>query len=120
MECKSKLINIRIASRKSDKQNSEIKKIMNLYDAQEEVIKIYKDYFTMIYNARYDATHRKRLKVLNLKQMLQRLPISLEQVKAGNTSANLLNEIFQIIYTLHQSKEITKKVYNNIMNLIKL
>ena len=52
--------------------------------------------------------------------MLQRLPISLEQVKAGNTSENLLNEIFQIIYTLYRSKEITKKVYNNIMNLIKL
>ena len=52
--------------------------------------------------------------------MLQRLPITLEQVKGGNTSENLLIEIRQIIYFLYQVKEITKKVYNNIMNSIKL
>ena len=42
--------------------------------------------------------------------MLQRLPIALAQVKAGNTSENLLNEIHQIIYSLYQAKETTKKV----------
>ena len=47
--------------------------------------------------------------------MLQRLPIALAQVKASNNSENLLNEIRQIIYSLYQSKEITKKVYNNLM-----
>ena len=47
--------------------------------------------------------------------MLQQLPIALAQVKAGNYSENLLNEIKQIIYSLYQSKEITKKVYNNLM-----
>ena len=47
--------------------------------------------------------------------MLQRLLIALAEVKAGNNSQNLLNEIIQIIYSLHQSKEITKKVYNNLM-----
>ena len=52
--------------------------------------------------------------------MLQRLPIALAKVKAGNTSENLLNEIKQIIYSLYQAKEITKKVHNNIMNSIKL
>ena len=52
--------------------------------------------------------------------MLQRLPIALAQVKAGNKSENLLNEIKQIMYSLHQAKEITKKVYNNIMNSIKV
>ena len=52
--------------------------------------------------------------------MLQRLPITLAQVKAGNTSENLLSEIRQIIYSLYQAKEITKKVFNNIMNSIKL
>ena len=49
--------------------------------------------------------------------MLQRLPIALAQGKAGNTSENLLNEI---IYSLYQEKEVTKQVYNNIMNSIKL
>ena len=58
------------------------------------------------------------LKILSPKQMLQRLPIPLAQVKAGNNSENLLNEIRQIVYSLYQSKEITKKVYNNIISSI--
>ena len=45
--------------------------------------------------------------------MFQRLPIALAQIKASNNSENLLNEIRQIVYSLYQSKEITKKVYNN-------
>ena len=45
--------------------------------------------------------------------MLQRLPIALGQVKACNNSEILLNEIKQIVYSLHQSKEIIKKVYVN-------
>ena len=52
--------------------------------------------------------------------MLQRLPIVLTQVKASNNSENLLNEIRQIVYSLYQSKEITKKVYNNIIKSIQL
>ena len=54
-----------------------------------------------------------KLKVLTPKQMLQRLPIALAQVKAGNNSESLLNEIRKIVYSLHQSKRIAKKVYNN-------
>ena len=54
-----------------------------------------------------------KLKVLTPKQMLQRLPIALSQVKAGNNS-----EIRQIVYSLYQSKQITKKVYNNIIKSI--
>ena len=52
--------------------------------------------------------------------MLQRLPLALAHVKAGNTSENLLNEIRKMIYSLHRAKEITKKVYNNIINSIKV
>ena len=52
--------------------------------------------------------------------MLQRLSIALAQAKAGNTSENLLNEIRQIIYSFYREKKVTKKVYNNIMNSIKL
>ena len=52
--------------------------------------------------------------------MLQRLPIALAQAKEGNTSENLINEIRQIIYSFYRAGEITKKVYNNIMNSIKL
>ena len=67
------------------------------------------------YSAKQNETKRKGLKMLTLKQMLQRLPIALAQVKAGNNSENLLNEIKQIVYSLYQSKETTKKVYNNLM-----
>ena len=52
--------------------------------------------------------------------MIQRLQIALAQVKAGDISENLLNEIRQIIYSLYQEKEIAKRVYNNVMNSIKL
>ena len=58
----------------------------------------------------------KDLKLITPKQMLQIIPIALAQVKAGNTCESLLNEIRQIIYFLYQAKEITKNVYNNIMN----
>ena len=58
------------------------------------------------------------LKILTPKQMLQRLPIALAQVKAGNNSESLLNEIRQIVYSLYQSKQITKKVYNNIIKSV--
>ena len=50
------------------------------------------------------------LRILTPKQMLQRLPIVLAQVKAGKTSENLLNEITQIIYSLYQAKEINKNI----------
>ena len=52
--------------------------------------------------------------------MFQKLPIALAQVKAWSNSQNLLNEIRQIVYSLYQSKEITKKVYNNIIKSIQL
>ena len=52
--------------------------------------------------------------------MLQRLPIALSQLKAGNNSENLLNEIFKTVLSRHESKEITKKVYHNMINSIQI
>ena len=51
--------------------------------------------------------------------MLWRLPIVLAQVKAGNSSESLLNELRQIVYSLYQSKQITKEVHNNITESIR-
>ena len=68
----------------------------------------------------YKIKHGKGLNILTLKQMFQRLPIALAQVKTGNNSESLLNEIGQIVYSLYQPKEITKKVYNNIIKSIKV
>ena len=60
------------------------------------------------------------LKVLTPNQMLKRLPIALAQIKAGNNSESLLNEIRQIVYSLYRSKKIIKNVYNNIIKSIKV
>ena len=49
---------------------------------------------------------------------LKILPIALAQVKAGNNSESFLNKIRQIVYSLYQSKQITKRVYNNIIKSI--
>ena len=68
----------------------------------------------MMSEAKYTATKGKGLKILIPKQMLQRLP----QVKAGKNSGSLLNEIRQIVYSLYQSKQIIRKVYNNLIKLI--
>ena len=80
-----------------------------------EVIDIVEE--ILLFNKQQDGSG---FKISTPKQMLQRLPIALAQVKAGNTSANLLNEIRRIICSLYWAKEITKKVYNEIMNSIKL
>ena len=68
----------------------------------------------------YKSKQGRGLQILTPKQMLQILPIALAQIKAGNNSKSLLNEIRQIVYSLYQSKEITKKVYNNIIKSIKV
>ena len=65
-------------------------------------------------------TKGKRLKTLTLKQKVQRLLIAIEQVNKGKTSENLLSKIRQIIYSLYQVKAITQKVYDNIMNSVKV
>ena len=72
------------------------------------------------YDSRNSKTDGKGLKILTPKQMLQRLPIALAQVKVGNNSESLLNEIRQIVYSLYQSKQITKKVYKNIIKSINI
>ena len=71
----------------------------------------------MMSEAKIKSTKGTGLKILTPKQMLQRLPIALAQVKAGNNSESLLNEIRQIYNSLCQSKQITKKVYSNIIKL---
>ena len=106
---------------RSEKQQNTKYNIENLYNSREEVIKMFNDYARNISRNIYDSKEEGTgLKILTPKQMLQRLPIALAQVKTGNNSQSLLNEIRQIVYSLYQSKEITKKVYNNILKSIKV
>ena len=78
------------------------------------------DYFSLVSEATFKANYGEGLNTLTTKQMLQRLPIALAQVKVGNTSKHLLNAIHEIVYSLYRAKEITKTLYNNEMNSLKV
>ena len=58
------------------------------------------------------------LRILTPDQMLGRLPITIAQLKAGNNSKKLLNEIRQLLYSLYRSKKLAKTIYNNLINAI--
>ena len=95
------------------KQNKEARvNIKNLYNARKPAIDFFDEYTSRASEARRQVKKETELKILIYKQMLQRLPIALARIKAGNNSGTLLNEIRQIVYSLYQSKEITKKIYN--------
>ena len=75
--------------------------MQNIFDLREKIIISFRDYSILLSEAKYKA---KGLKIITPTQILQRLPIALAQVKAGNTSENLLNEIKQIIYSFLPGK----------------
>ena len=58
------------------------------------------------------------LKILTPSQMLSRLPITLAQLKAGNNSEKLKNEIRQLLYSLYRSKKLTKQLYKSLVDII--
>ena len=91
-----------------------------LYKAKSEAIKFYDYYSSMVSEAKSKASKGTGLKILISKQMLQRLTMALAQVKARSNSEILLNQIRQIADSLYQSKQITKKVCNNIIKFIQL
>ena len=101
------------------KQEKEItlNSLYKFYDAREMVLKGFKSKILSI-KSKGSGLLNSRLKISTPKQMLQRFPIALAQVRAGNNPKYLLNEIKQIFYSLYQSKKNTKKVYNNIINSI--
>ena len=96
----NKLSNIKIG-KKTLKQKEVVNNLENLYLSREEVIILFRDYGKIVLDAAYkskeNGTKGTGLKILTPKQMLQRLPIALAQVKAGNNSESLLNEIRQIV-----------------------
>ena len=68
-------------------------KFFDNYKARNEAIKFFDDYSSMVSEAKTKATKGTVLKILTSKQMLQKLPIALVQLKGGNNSESLLNEI---------------------------
>ena len=83
-----------------------IKNVQSLYDSRQKVIDLFNDNADIRSEANYKSKENEKtgtgLKILTAKRMLQRLPIALAQIKAGNNSESLLNEIRQIVYSLYQ------------------
>ena len=95
---------------KIKKMSEEERKI----EKPDNIVKIVEEILT--FNKRYQEG--KGVKILTPNQMLSRLPISLAQLKAGNNSEKLKNEIRQLLYSLYRSKNMTKQVYNNLIKNI--
>ena len=123
----NEIINFREKTKPRDEENKKKKKdvLKNLYKFFEGTETVLNAFDSKIFPIKtkgtgYLESEPFSFKILTPNQMLKRLPIALAQVKAGNNSESLLNEIRQIVYSLYRSKEITKKVYNNIINSIKV
>ena len=90
------------------KQEKEIvlKNLYNFFESREKILDAFESKIFSIKSkgAGILNPNHSKLKILTHKQMLQRLPIALAQVKAGNNSESLLNEIRQIVFSLYQSK----------------
>ena len=81
---------------------------------------MFNNYAKNVSKSIHEAKHEGRgLKILTSNQMLKRLPTALAQIKVGNNSESLLNEIRHIVYYLYRSKKITKMLYNIIINSTK-
>ena len=107
---------------KKQEKKDVFKNLCNFFEGREKVLNAFdsKIFPIKTKGSGYLESKPSNFKILTPKQMLQRLPIALAQIKAGNNSEGLLNETKQIVYSLYQSKEITKKVYNNILKSIKV
>ena len=114
-EKKSNLVNMFNSALKDLKE--EIKKMSKEEienERPDEIVRFVK----MILDFNKQNEQGKGLKILTPNQMLNRLPIALAQLKAGNNSNKLKNEIRQLLYSLYRSKNMTQQVYNNLTNYI--
>ena len=103
----SELKNLKEEIKKISKAEKEIEKPDQIENIVEKILK---------FNEQQQSGQG--LKILTPNQMLNRLPIALAQLQAGNNSNKLENEIRQLLYSLYRSKNMTKQVYNNLMNYI--
>ena len=95
---------------KTGSQIHAINNMKKLYESQEKLIKLFDECFWIVSETKYEAKCGEVLQILTPKQMIQRLPIALTQVKAGNTSGNLLYEIRHIIHSLYWATETKESI----------
>ena len=82
----------------------------------DKILEIFKE--ILIFNGENRKQQGLGLKILTPNQMLSRLPITLAQLKAGNNSEKLKNEIRQLLYSLYRSKKLTKQLYKSLVDII--
>ena len=98
-------ITARNSTYKDEVQSDTIENIRNLYNSRQKIIDLFNDYTKIISEAKYKAKYGERLGILTSKQMLQRLPIALGQVKAGN------NAITDKLFILCNNQKKLQKIY---------
>ena len=115
-EKNNKLVNLINSGLKDIKED--IKKIYEVEIENEDPESIVKIVEKILKFNKQNQQKEQGIKILTPNQMLNRLPIALDQLQAGNNSKKLKNEIRQLLYSLYRSKNMTKQVYNNLMNYI--
>ena len=107
---KSGLIYLKDETEKMSKEEIENEKPDKILKVVEEILD---------FNNKFQKQQGSGLNILTPNQMLSRLPIVLAQLKAGNNSEELKNEIRQIFYSLYRSKKLTKQLYKSLIDTIK-
>ena len=105
---KIKLIDLKDEIKKMSKDEIENEKPDEILNIVEEILE---------FNNKIWKQQRSRLKILTPNQMLCRLPITLVQLKAGNVSDKLKNEIRQLLYSLYRSKKLTMQLYKSLIDI---
>ena len=104
---KSRLVDLKNEVKKMSEDETEIEKPDEMVDIVEKILEL-----------NDQNQEGKGLKILTPDQTLSGLPISLAQLKVGNDSEKLKNEIIQLLYSLYRSKKLSKRIYNNLINTI--
>ena len=104
---KSRLVDLKNETKKMFEDETEIEKPDEIVDIVEKILEL-----------NDQNQEGKGLKILTPDQTLSGLPIFLAQLKVGNDSEKLKNEIRQLSYSLYRSKKLSKGIYNNLINTI--
>ena len=120
----NELVN-KIAKQRIGKNNT-IKKYNNLVNKADQIAKLRStesrqkmlEIFNYLGEISNEQTEEKGLKILTPNQMFSRLPITLAQLKAGNNSEKLKNEIRQLLCSLYRSKKLTKQLHKSLIDII--
>ena len=95
---------------RSEEQQKTIDNVENLYNARQEIVKMYNNYAKNISRNIYESKQKGTgLKILTPNQMLKRLPIALAQISAGNNSESLLMKSVRLFILCTDQKKLLKK-----------